>query len=210
MSFVEKKYMVTGRNGDIHSLTAKQLYERVLEDNKSNYNWIATASELVRICKNTSFPKEYALGIKCAILNCYANIEHVANCGGDRYIEKQADKEAVEECYNSLYGIEAEEAVSARKRYLKEIIATASYIRFLNSHYHPGPTFRKIREEWNVSKVQKYISQEKIDFEQLVKALHNEFLELIKKAELDKAFEKDQEDEREFWKKFYKEIEDVD
>ena len=91
MSFVEKKYMVTGHHGDIHSLTAKQLYEQILDDSKSDYNWIAPASELVKICKNTSFPTEYALAIKCAILNCFSNIEHRANCGGDRYIDKPAD-----------------------------------------------------------------------------------------------------------------------
>ena len=51
MTFFEEKYMVTGRHGDVHSLTAKQLYERVLKDAKTDYNWIASESELVRICK---------------------------------------------------------------------------------------------------------------------------------------------------------------
>ena len=46
MSFFEKKYNVTGWRGDKHSLTAKQLYDRVLEDSKSDYNWIASATEL--------------------------------------------------------------------------------------------------------------------------------------------------------------------
>ncbi len=35
MSFFEKKYKVTGWHGDTQSLTAKKLYERVLEDSKS-------------------------------------------------------------------------------------------------------------------------------------------------------------------------------
>lgn len=210
MSFVEKKYMVTGHHGDIHSLTAKQLYERVLNDSKSDYNWIASASELVRICKKTSFPAEYALAIKCAILNCFANIEHRANCGGDRYSDKPGDQEAVQECYNSLYGVEDQEAMSARKRYLAEMIATASYTRFLDSLYHPGPTFIKLREDWGKSKVQEYISQEKIDFKHLVEVLHNEFVEIIKKAEIDGAFEEDEKVDRESWKKFYERMRDMD
>ena len=210
MSSVEKKYMVTGHHGDIHSLTAKQLYERVLNDCKSDYNWIASASELVRICKKTSFPAEYALAIKCAILNCFANIEHRANCGGDRYIDKPADQEAVQECYNSLYGVEDQEAVSARKRYLAEMVATASYTRFFDSLYHPGPTFRKLREDWSKSKVQEYISKEKIDFKQLVEVLHNEFVKIIKKAEVDGAFEEDEKADRESWKKFYERMRDMD
>ena len=206
MSFVEKKYMVTGHHGDIHSLTAKQLYERILDDSKSDYNWIASASELVRICKKTSFPTEYALAIKCAILNCFSNIEHRANCGGDRYIDKPADQEAVQECYNSLYQVEEEEAISARKRYLAEMIARASDIRIFDPFYHPGPTFRKLREDWIMSKVKEYVSREKIDFKQLEKVLHNEFVEIIKKAEEDGAFDEDEKAERESWKKAYHEM----
>lgn len=209
MSFVEEKYMVTGHHGDTYSLTAKQLYERILDDSKSDYNWIASASELVRICKKTSFPAEYALAIKCAILNCFTNIEHRANCGGDRYIDKPADQEAVQECYNSLYQVEDEKAISARKRYLAEIVATASYTRIFDSLYHPGPTFRKLRKDWNKSKVQEYISKEKIDFKQLIEVLHGEFVEIIKKAEVDRAFEEDERAEKESWKKFYEMMRDL-
>lgn len=206
MSFVEEKYMVTGHHGDTYSLTAKQLYERILDDSKSDYNWIASASELVRICKKTGFPNKYALAIECAILNCFANIEHRANCGGDRYIDKPADQEAVQECYNSLYQVEDEEAISARKRYLAEMIARASDIRIFDPFYHPGPTFRKLRKDWIKSKLQEYISQERIDFKQLVEVLHNEFVKLIKKAEADGAFDEDDKAERESWKKCYAEI----
>ena len=45
-----KKYHINGWRGKEYSLTAKELYERVMEDCKSNYNWIASATELVRVC----------------------------------------------------------------------------------------------------------------------------------------------------------------
>ncbi len=192
MSFIEEKYMVTGHNGEIQSLTAKQLYERVLNDCKSDFNRIVSANEILRICKKTSFPAEYALAIKCAILNSFANIEHRANCGGGRNIVEPADQEAVQECYNSLYGVEEQEAVFARKRYLYERIANASNFRFKDTLYHPGRTFVKLQKDWNKSKAQEYISQEKIDFKQLVEVLHKEFVEIIKKAEVDGAFEEDE------------------
>lgn len=47
MNSFEKKYNITGWKGKKYSLTAKQLYERVLEDSKSDYNWIASA---IRTC----------------------------------------------------------------------------------------------------------------------------------------------------------------
>ena len=90
------------------------------------------------------------------------------------------------------------------------MIATASYTRFFDSLYHPGPTFRKLREDWSKSKVQEYISKEKIDFKQLVEVLHNEFVKIIKKAEVDGAFEEDEKADRESWKKFYERMRDMD
>lgn len=189
----------------IHLLTSKLIYKRVLEDSKySDYNWIASASELVRICKRPFFPVIYAQGIKCAILNCYANNLQRKNCGLDSWINTREEEEAVQECYNSLYGFEAEEVVSARKRYLTEIITTvlprpSSFTRL----YHSGPTFSKIKKEWINSKVEEYISQNGIDFEKLVKVLHDEFEKLIRKAESEGAFEEDKKAEIEYWTRFY-------
>ena len=108
-----------------------------------------------------------------------------------------------------MYGVEDEEAILARRRYLAEIVATASYTRIFDSLYHPGPTFRKLRKDWNKSKVQEYISKEKIDFKQLIEVLHGEFVEIIKKAEVDGAFEEDERAEKESWKKFYEMMRDL-
>lgn len=210
MSFLEKKYIVTGHRGEIYSLTAEQLHERILKDSKSDYNWIAPANVLVAICKKASFPAEYELDIKCATLNCFANIEHSANCGGDRYIDPLYIKEAVWECYNTLFGSEDEKAISARKRYLAEMIARYCYTRTIfDPLYHPGPTFRKIREDWINSKCEIYISQKNVDFEKIEKELHDEFVELIKKAETEGAFEEDEKADRESWKMFYKRMKDI-
>lgn len=204
MSFFEKEYIITGWMGEIYLLTAKQLYIRVLEDSKSDYNWIAPANELVMICKEEGFPAEYSLAIKCAILNCFANKEHRANSGGDRSIDNLSDQEAVQQCYNSLYGIEAEEAISARKRYLTELINAASNIRFLDLNSCPDSTFKNIRENWNTSKIQEYISQKEINFKKFVETLHNEFIGVLKKAKLDEDFKNAEKEEQKYWKEFFK------
>lgn len=211
MGFTERKYGITDRYGEKHSFTAKQLYERVLQDSKSDYNWIATASELVRVCKQKDFPSEYAVAIKCAILNCFANVEHRANCGGGRYKDRPGTKEAVEECYNSLYGVEKAEAISARKRYLSEMIASASYTGLWDreSLYHPGPTFKKLRQDWNKAKIEQYFGCKEINFVALVKVLHDEFAELVKKAEEQGAFDEDKKTDLEWWRKFYEELKNM-
>lgn len=69
MSLLEEKYTVVGWHNERYFMTAKQLCERVLTDSKSDYNWIASAAELVRVCTQPSFPQEYAQAIEIAILN---------------------------------------------------------------------------------------------------------------------------------------------
>jgi len=203
----ERKYEVFGRRG-IHKMTAKELYNRVMEDSKSNYNWIASAPELVRVCEESTFPSEYAQGIKIAILNCFANIEHGANSGGDRYRTKPTDKEAVQYCYNSLYNVKSEQAISARKRFLREMITTASYVRLFDPHYHPGTTFEKLCEDWRKSKLEGWILIKNIDFEKLIEVLRSSFTAMIKEAELKGDFIEDEKKDAEEMKEFYRKIGD--
>lgn len=207
MSFLGQRYLIHGWRENEHVLTAKELHERVMKDSESYYNWIAPARELVRVCKKTSFPVEYALDIKIAILNCFANQR--ATCGGDRYYTDPEDEEAVQYCYNSLYGIDKEEAISARKKYLTEMIKTASHVRVFDSHYHSGPTYRNLCEDWIKSKFEEYISRENIDFKQLVEVLRGNFAEVIKTAESNGDFEEDDKKDKESRKMFYDRLKDL-
>ena len=115
MRFFQKQYRIVNHYGATYLFTAKQLYDQVMADSIYDYNWIVPAHELVRICKEPTFPKKYALAIKIAILNCSARIEHRANFGFDGPIHIPEDYEAISFCYNSLYGIDNEDAQSARK-----------------------------------------------------------------------------------------------
>lgn len=209
MSFFEQKYTFVSHHGKTHCMTAKQLYERIVQDSKSDYNWIAPASELVRVCKCTGFPTEYALTIKVAILNCFANIESRANLGGDRYLTKPADAEAVQECFNSMYGIDREDVVSARRYYLTEMLKYATYTRIFDSLYHPGKTFRKLREDFITNKVEENISKKKIDFKTLVNTSKNEFAEAVRIADSKGAFIEDEEKDKKKWTNFLKIMEDL-
>ena len=208
MSFCETKYIFVGHRGEMHRMTSKQLCERIVQDSKSDYNWIAPASELVRVCKCLGFPMEYALTIKVAILNCFANIENRANCGGDRYFTKPADAEAVQECFNSMYGINREDVVLARRYYLSEMLKYATYTRVFDSLYHPGETFRKLREDFITTKVEENISQKKVDFKTLVESSKNEFAEIVKTADSKGAFVEDEEKDKKEWTEFFKRMKD--
>lgn len=204
MSFFEKKYKVKSWHGDIHSLTAKALYERVLEDSKSDYNWIASATELVKVCNDPCFPEMYAVGIKMIILNCFANLElqkeYPSRC-------ESTDMEAVYSCYNSLPSAD-ETAKKVKEKYLTAVITgitkyTQSEVRF---PIHIGATYRQKVEEWKRAKFDEYVSVAEIDFDQLREDLYTDFDRMVKTAEEEGAFEKDDEEYREEMRKFWASI----
>lgn len=189
MSSFEKKYNVTDWRGTKHSLTAKQLYERVLEDSQSNYNWIASATELVRVCNEPSFPAMYANAIKIIILNCFANLELQKEYPSSG---EATDEVAVYSCYHSLPS-EDEKVIKVQQKYLTAIITaitkyTQSEVRL---PLHPGPTYNKMCEEWKKAKFDEYASKKDIDFDELRKTLYDDFEQMIKSAEEAGAFEAD-------------------
>lgn len=190
-------YTVKPRIGEPVYMTPKQFYERVKKDSKSNFNWIADASELVRVCKTPGFPRTYAEKIKILILNCFANIE--SNVFGDRIGISKEEELAIEYCYNSLKGT-SEEADAARERYLKSVIhyVSARHFRLLEFH-HYGDTRNKIDEEWETLQFQKYNSENSLEFKKVLKELHGDYDSVMKSAEAEGRFEEDDKEAKEYW-----------
>ncbi len=186
MGFFDKRYHVVGWRGQEHYLTARELYDRVLEDSKSNYNWIASATELVRICNDPTFPQKYSRGIKIAILNCFANLEtkkeHNSHC-------EPTDADVVYACYNSLFQ-DDEIAEQVKKKYLKAVIKAVT-LYYYEFPIHHGPKYKKFCENWENKKFDEIQYRREIDFIELRKELKEDFGEKIKVAEQMKEFEED-------------------
>ena len=71
---IGRKFDFIDRFGKKRSMRATDIYNAVMHDSKeSDYNWIASAKELVKLCKNENFPIEYSTEIEMAILICFAN-----------------------------------------------------------------------------------------------------------------------------------------
>lgn len=196
----EQGYRIVDWHGKEHRLTAKELYERVMEDCKSDYNWIASATELVRICNEFGFPQEYAQAIKIAILNCFANLETKKELEG---YQEPTDADAVQFCYDSLADV-SEEANKVRQKYLKAVIEGITRYHFrLLEFFHYGPTYHKICEEWKRVKFEEYSHISSLDFKKLRKALDDEFDKTMRTAEEEGVFQKDDEknleEMRTFW-----------
>lgn len=197
MAFFEKRYLINGWKGKEYYLTAKQLLERVMKDCESNYNWIASATELVKVCLDDDFPKEYAEMIKTAILNCFADLEtkkEVPSRG------ESTDSEWVHYCYNSLSNSNRR-IIEAKHKYLRAVIEAVVKYHFELPIYH-GPTYEKICEEWKISQFESWKDQKDVNFDVLIKMLNEDFGEVIKKADEEGVFEEDKKKHQERMKSF--------
>ena len=200
MSLFKKKYHLYGWDGKKYSFTAKKLYERVMKDSESDYNWIASATELVRVCKQFEFPEKYAQKIQIAILNCFANLENKREIASR---QRPTDGQAVNFCYDSLANV-SDEANRVRQKYLKAVIEGIARYHFCALEFnHCGPTYHKICEEWKRVKFEEYSSIASLDFNKLRKALDAEFDKMMKTAEEEGVFQKDDEEHLEAMRKFW-------
>lgn len=181
-------YRIKGIDGIMHIMTAKQLYRRILEDSKSDYNWIAHASELVRICDEPDFPDEYAKEIKIRVLKCFASIKTKPERISYHTME---DENAVNKCYNSMSLSKDEDVIDARKRYFSSILNSiknySEYGKRLEWMY--GLTYYKVCDEWKKSMFEKYYTDKPVNnFESLKSVLRNEFINTLKSAERNGRF----------------------
>jgi len=113
---MSRLYFIIDRDGFIHLISAEKLHKKIMEQSKeSNYNFIAPITDLVRVCDKKSFPKEYALDIKLAILNSFSELFQKYN---HRHI-LESDLESVYRLYNSLFSITDERVINARYNFLK-------------------------------------------------------------------------------------------
>lgn len=200
MSSIAKKYLIRGWGNVKYRMTDKQIYERVLSDSKSDYNWIASATELVRVCNDRHFPEKYAVRIKCLIINCFANLEL---CQEVPSRTLSTDDAAVYSCYNSLPDTD-KGTVDAKEKYLKAVIAAVvKYDGFeVRIRWYSGPVYEKKVKDWKEAKFAEYASAKEIDFDQLRKDLSKDFDAMIKKAEEDGDLDEDTKRNREAIKKF--------
>lgn len=185
-----KLFKVNFRNGIEIKLPAKIILILVKIDSRRDYDWFASASELVRICKLSDFPQDVAILIEAAILNCYANIENSVQM----YPEENYN---VTFCYNSL--IEKTDYAKLRKKYISSILD--SIIKYGISidlkKRHFGKTYEDMCVDWKSRKLHFVYSEQRInDLRQLCQSFSDDFANIIQEAEQRNAFAEDEERER--------------
>lgn len=179
--------------------TAKGLYKRIMKDSKSDYNWIASATELVQVCERADFPRCYALEIELAILNCFANIETKRHIYSS---QDRNDQASVDYCYRAISTTNNSKdprIVAVKQKYLNAIIAGVLKYKTtagdsLRGVIGYGPAYSKICEAWQKECFEEYKDVYLSSTSELRLALSKSLEETIKAAEENGIFEKEKND----------------
>ena len=203
MELSNRKFTVVDWYDNEHQMTAKELYDRIMKDSKSDYNWITSAEELVRVTGRYSFPREYAYGIRMAILNCYANFEARKSKARDVRILRELEERAINICYNYISGSD-ERSIEVRHKYLKGLISAVSELHFEYWQFdHFGPTYHRLCEEWKKNKFEENKDCTSIEIKEFKVLLNDDFEQFMRKAEADGEFAEDDKKESEAQKRFF-------
>lgn len=187
-------YILEDWYGTPHIMSSSKIHKRVMDDSsKSNYNWIASATDLINVCNKRNFPEEKANDIKVAILNCYSSLMWSED---DYSRRKKTDLNAVYFAYNSLYGVEDQKVIQARTRFLKSFLSLVTHSSFLFMAHH-GENYRNAEKEWINHIFSNLFVQEQIDFASLFSLLKNDFTQRIKQLEESGLFAEEDKIEQE-------------
>ena len=200
MGLFSKTFEIKGRN-----YTADYLLEILESNSQSDYRyWIASASELVNVCKEEGFPEKHAERIQTLILELFTRILSKGNRGGDLPIIDPKDKEAVQFCFDSLQ--KAEKSNNSRKNFLAEIIRYCSSKGYeILSILTYGSSCNAIREKWIAEKIKKIDEYFKkpINIDEIIELLTKEFNAVTQSPEWKAALEQDAKIRRESQLKKY-------
>ncbi len=166
-----------GHNGNTKLLSDKKIRNIVIKQSlKSNYDWIAPASELLALCNSKGFNKEYAKDIKVAIVNCYTSLlSGNAAISSDLRYPYQAMLELKEYENN-------ENVQNTRRLFVESYIRRAIRFVFFGN---TSITFLDVRSEWIKMKSNELLLTEnsKLDFEDIEKEFR-EYIENVVGIEL--------------------------
>lgn len=164
-------YLLKDWYGNLHLMSASKIHKQVMEQSQnSNYDWIASATDLISVCEKKNFPKHFEIDIKTAILNCFSQL---INCDNDSTRGKKTDLNAVYYAYNSLYEIQDERVIEARAKFLTAFLLQITLSRYTDSV--KGKTYHEYCIEWRNKQFDELFSKTDINFSSLKTKLEKEF-----------------------------------
>ena len=178
------KIWITDWHDTRREMTPDELLERIRKDSKSNWNWLAPATEIVKAISGSDFPEPIANELKGIILKCFADIL-LSDYSGT---EKSTDQIAVAYCYYSLHG---KAGKHIKRLYRKNLIrATISYTGLWAIHTR-GKEYYAFCREWEKDALQHFTRRFGVDFMRFRINIETDFKSALERAEAAGQFEND-------------------
>jgi len=200
----QARFTFKNHYGEEKTMSAREIYHTVMQNSReSDYDWIAPANELVKLCKNPKFPREYAVNIETAILTCFASIESRVNRGGSKFATTKENEIAIQYCYDELGRLEKSTDHKefkktlnfVRTRYLKEMI-TSAVNTAARGFYFPCKAFREMEEEVIAKNFVKYsMMEETFNIQEMYKEIYNEAKTIFREAHNSGMFKTEEKDD---------------
>lgn len=158
------------------------IHKKIMKQSKnSNYDWLASADELVNVCNKRGFNRIYAIDIKCAILNCYADLYHHRDV---------ISSEGVFIAFNDLLaeynkckdkkdsGIESDKIFKTCSSFLNSYIFRITFWKYITN---TSESFYKADREYRKNKIAKLMNLDFVDFDVLPQQVREEYKDYIEK-----------------------------
>lgn len=173
-------FYITDHYGNEHVMSDKAIRDKIVEQSKkSNYNWLAPADELIKVCNNPKFDRAYAKDIEMAIVNCYANFLR-----GDCPCSIVYAYDAYNLLYDTTENMIDKRVLEVRKKFLKAFIRRNI---FWNKHFwNIDETFWKAKNKWIDDTTEALLKVRHVKFDSLKDDLVSSFEKYIDE-EIDKG-----------------------
>lgn len=172
------KVWITDWHDCRHEMTPEELFERIKRESRSNWNWLAPATEIVKTISDPDFPEPIANELKKIILRCYADTL-LSNIKGE---EKPTDQIAVAYCYYSLHGKASKRLKRHYRRNLIKAAMRSVSRRLVSAHIH-GEQYRTFCDQWEQEAIQHFTGRWfGIDFMRFRAKIEADFEKSLKQA----------------------------
>lgn len=179
------KIWITDWNDNRHEMTPDELLERIRNDSKSDWNWLAPATEIIKTISDPEFPEPIANELKGIILKCSARLL-LSDMGGTK---KGTDQLAAAYCYYSIHGKAGKRLKRLyRKNLLRSIVKYSYWVRPYNVN---GEEWRAFCNGWIKDTLQCFTKHSGVDFMRFEANLKTVFKKSIEHADKTGKFEND-------------------
>lgn len=166
-------FYITDHYGNEHVMSDKALRDKIIEQSKkSNYNWLAPADELIKVCNNPKFDRTYAKDILMAIVNCYANL-----LNGDCPCSIVYAYDAYNQLFDTSEQIIDNQVLDVRRKFLRTFIVRNIFWNKYLGNIHE--TFWKAENKWIDDTTEELLKVRHVKFGSLKEDLVRDFEKYI-------------------------------